>query len=228
MKNLHQHKVAKEISYCFKAKICGMKETENILNVAAFYPDYIGVILYEKSPRYFEGVIPVISSSIKKVGVFVNEKIENITSKVNLHDLQAIQLHGNESPNFCQTLRKLVGKRIEIIKAFSVGEDFDFRITELFESSCDYFLFDTKGKAHGGNGEKFDWRILSNYKSTKPFFLSGGIGVEDIGEIQTLFDEKLPIYGIDFNSKLEIRPGLKDITLAEQAIADLKTISKKK
>lgn len=221
--NDKQQLAAQDFSFCLRTKICGMKETDNIIDVGAFYPNYMGFIFYKKSPRCFNGIIPEINSSIKKVGVFVDETIANIIEKVTMHDFKAIQLHGDETPDYCEMLRAEVGESIEIIKAFSVGSDFDFQITAAFGTSCDYFLFDTKGKSHGGNGEKFDWGILSSYKSAKPFFLSGGIGVEDIKEIQSLLNKKLPLYGIDFNSKLEIRPGFKDVALVKQAIDQIKT-----
>ena len=109
--------------------------------------------------------------------------------------MNVIQLHGNENPEFCKKLKQ---KNIEIIKVFSVNDDFNFSILEPFENACDYFLFDTKGKLPGGNGITFNWQILQHYKLTKPFFLSGGIGLDDIESIKKL---NLPIYAIDVNSK---------------------------
>jgi phosphoribosylanthranilate isomerase len=193
-----------------KLKICGMKYPDNILEVGALLPDYMGFIFYEKSARYFNGTIPELIKTIKKVGVFVNESVENIIEKINEHNLQAIQLHGTESVAFCQELKSKINKKIEIIKVFSVGDDFDFVVLQPFEEVCDYFLFDTKGKLPGGNGTTFDWKILKNYKSNKPFFLSGGIGIEEIAAIKNL---KLPVYAVDVNSRFEIEPGLKNKNL---------------
>ncbi|WP_394773990.1 phosphoribosylanthranilate isomerase [Flavobacterium sp.] len=193
-----------------KLKICGMKYPENIIEVGALLPDYMGFIFYEKSARYFNGTIPELIKTIKKVGVFVNESVENIIDKINEHNLQAVQLHGEESIEFCQELKNKIDKKIEIIKVFSVGDDFDFEVLKPFEAVCDYFLFDTKGKLPGGNGTTFDWKILKNYKSDKPFFLSGGIGLEEIAAIKNL---KLPVYAIDVNSRFEIEPGLKNKNL---------------
>lgn len=206
------------LNFDITIKICGMKDPHNIAAIAALDPDYLGFIFYEKSPRYFDGTIPKISSTIKKVGVFVDATIENIINKFQLHDLQAVQLHGNESANFIRKLRNSLGNAIEIIKVFSVGSDFDFQSVEDYEQTCDFFLFDTKGKSPGGNGEKFDWNILNNYKSSKPFFLSGGIGIHDLKEIGYLLEKNLPLYGIDLNSKLEIVPGLKDVAVAKEII----------
>jgi phosphoribosylanthranilate isomerase len=193
-----------------KLKICGMKYSENILEVGALLPDYMGFIFYEKSARYFTGTIPELIKTIKKTGVFVNESVENITDKIKEHNLQAIQLHGDESVEYCEELKNRINRKVEIIKVFSVGDDFDFEVLKPFENVSDYFLFDTKGKLPGGNGTSFDWKILKNYKSDKPFFLSGGIGIEEIAAIKNL---KLPVYAIDVNSKFEIEPGLKNKNL---------------
>ncbi|MEO8234511.1 MAG: phosphoribosylanthranilate isomerase [Flavobacterium sp.] len=193
-----------------KLKICGMKYPENILEVSEFLPDFLGFIFWEKSSRYFDGEIPEIPKSIKKVGVFVNATLEEIGFKIKKYDLHVIQLHGNENPEFCKKLKK---ENIEIIKVFSINDDFDFSLLKPFENACDYFLFDTKGKLPGGNGITFNWQILQQYKSTKPFFLSGGIGSEEIENIKKL---NLPIYTIDVNSKFEIEPGLKDIELLKK------------
>jgi phosphoribosylanthranilate isomerase len=190
-----------------KLKICGMKYPENILEVGALLPDYMGFILYEKSARYFTGTIPELIKTIKKTGVFVNETVENIIEKIKQHNLQAVQLHGDESVEYCEELKNKINREVEIIKVFSVGDDFDFEVLKPFENVSDYFLFDTKGKLPGGNGTTFDWKILKNYKSDKPFFLSGGIGIEEIAAIKNL---KLPVYAIDVNSKFEIEPGLKN------------------
>jgi len=201
-----------------------MKYPDNIIEVGALLPDYMGFIFWEKSARFFDGEIPQLDESIKKVGVFVNESVENIIEKINKYNLQAIQLHGKESVEFCQDLKSKIDDKIEIIKVFSVGDDFDFDDLKPFENVCDYFLFDTKGKLPGGNGTTFDWKILENYKSEKPFFLSGGIGVE---EIPTLKNLKLPIYAIDVNSRFEIEPGLKNKNLLYSFIQNLKLTTSK-
>ena len=144
---------------------------------------------------------------IKKVGVFVDESIEIIQSKIEKYNLDCIQLHGTESVEFCQKLKELP---IEIIKVFSIKDNFNFEILNEFESVCDYFLFDTKGELPGGNGATFDWNLLKKYPSNKPFFLSGGIGIEEIKLLKIM---NLPVYGIDVNSKFETEPGLKNIEL---------------
>lgn len=196
-----------------KLKICGMKYPDNILEVGSLLPDYMGFIFWEKSARYFDGVIPDLPKSIKKVGVFVNATQTEILEKVTKYDLQAIQLHGQESVEFCQDLKAQIDNTIEIIKAFSVDDAFDFEVLKPFEDACDYFLFDTKGKLPGGNGTTFDWKVLEKYPSSKPFFLSGGIGIEEIEAVKEISKTNLPLYAIDVNSKFEIEPGLKNINL---------------
>ncbi len=188
-----------------------MKYHDNILELGSLLPDYMGFIFWEKSARYFDGAMPVLPQSIKKTGVFVNASQEEIVAKVTKYDLQAIQLHGQESVAFCQELQDTLAKSIEIIKVFSVDTAFDFAQLQPFETVCDYFLFDTKGKLPGGNGTTFDWKVLEKYPSKKPFFLSGGIGLDEIDLINEILKTDLPIYAIDLNSKFEIEPGLKNI-----------------
>ncbi|MBC5841069.1 phosphoribosylanthranilate isomerase [Flavobacterium sp. F-380] len=203
-----------------KLKICGMKYPENILEVASLQPDYMGFIFWEKSSRYFDGQIPDLPKSIKKTGVFVNESLAIIIEKIIKNNLQAVQLHGKESEDFCLNLKsefKLKNlNAIEIIKVFSMADDFDFELLKPFESLCDYFLFDTKGKLPGGNGTTFDWNVLENYPSSKPFFLSGGIGLEETAAVHAITKTNLPVYAIDVNSKFEIEPGLKNTELLRE------------
>lgn len=192
-----------------KLKVCGMKYQDNILKVSALKPDYIGFIFYEKSPRFVSESISEIPKNIKKVGVFVNASIDTITNTINKFGLNVVQLHGDETVEFC---KKIKTKNIEIIKVFSVKNNFNFKKLKPFEDHVDYFLFDTKGPNPGGNGYCFDWSILENYDSKTPYFLSGGIGLE---EIETLNEFKNSVaakqcYAIDVNSKFEIKPALKD------------------
>lgn len=187
-----------------------MKYTENIQEVATLQPDYLGFIFYEKSPRYFNGKLPELPKSIQKVGVFVNATMNDILKKIKEYDLQVVQLHGNETPEVCEVLKII---NVEVIKAFSVADNFDFETLAPYESVCDYYLFDTKGENPGGNGTTFNWEILKNYPSKKPFFLSGGIGLKEINKIKQL---DLPVHALDVNSKFEIEPGLKNTQLLKE------------
>ena len=192
-----------------KLKICGMKYQENILDVAALSPDYMGFIFYENSPRSIDTYIPDIPKSIKKVGVFVNESLENVKKKAAQYNLNTVQLHGHEAPEFC---RKLKNKGLEIIKVFSIRNEFDFSRLSAYEPFIDFFLFDTKGPNPGGNGFCFDWSVLQEYNSNKPYFLSGGIGVEQLESLKKFKNSTAAkqCYAIDINSKFELKPGLKD------------------
>jgi phosphoribosylanthranilate isomerase len=217
-----------------KLKICGMKYEDNITQVAKLQPDYLGFIFYKNSPRNFDNIIPLLPNSIKKVGVFVNETMAFILEKIKMHQLNTIQLHGNESPEFCDALKRHYEKRsdevisfnknrlphyvrndkkMEIIKVFSIKDQFNFEVLQPYENVCDYYLFDTKGKLPGGNGYAFDWSVLNDYPSTKPYFLSGGIGLEQIESVLLFLQkrESKYCYAIDVNSKFEIKPGLKYI-----------------
>ena len=194
-----------------KIKICGLKFESNILGLSKLEPDYMGFIFWEKSKRLVIDSTPNLSQTkIKKTGVFVNANFEKIKDKIRVHKLEAIQLHGLESPEFCQRTKSL---GVEIIKAFSVDENFNFNILEKYELCSDYFLFDTKGKSPGGNGISFDWEILRNYKYEKKFFLSGGIGIESISAIKKIKNLSLPLFCVDINSRFELNPGEKNIEL---------------
>ena len=191
-----------------KFKVCGMKYNPN--QVAELQPDYLGFIFWEPSSRSFDEEMPEIPSDIKKVGVFVDAPLEEVLEKVQTHQLDGVQLHGNETPEYCKQISRV---SVEIIKVFSMKDDFDFSILEEYEEACDFFLFDTKGKLPGGNGYTFDWSVLENYPSTKPFFLSGGIGLEEVEKLQAFLESPASkyCYAIDVNSRFEIEPGLKDV-----------------
>ena len=197
-----------------KLKICGMKL--NTSEVAQLRPDYLGFIFWEPSSRFFEGKIPELPHTISKVGVFVDADIDYVIGMVSEHQLQGLQLHGHETPQYCTKIAaelKKMNHKVDIIKVFSIKEEFDFNVLLPYENVCDYFLFDTKGKLPGGNGFTFNWSVLKNYPSTKPYFLSGGIGLNNLDKITEFM--KLPeskyCYAIDVNSQFELEPGLKNI-----------------
>ncbi|OKL41773.1 phosphoribosylanthranilate isomerase [Pontibacter flavimaris] len=193
-----------------KIKVCGMRDPENIRQVAALRPDYMGFIFYEGSKRFAEGhitpeLLAELPASIKKTGVFVNATPESIKTTVQKYKLDAVQLHGKESPRQCAEVKAL---GVEVIKVFSMDGKFLFENTLLYESCADYFLFDTKGQEYGGNGIPFDWELLKGYLSPKPYFLSGGLNLENIKHL----DEVRPQpFGIDVNSGFEQEPGLKKV-----------------
>tara|TARA_B100000809_G_scaffold266851_1_gene332192 strand:+ start:1868 stop:2479 length:612 start_codon:yes stop_codon:yes gene_type:complete len=190
-----------------KIKICGMGSPENILEVAALQPDYLGFIFFEKSARNFTGSIPELSKSIIKTGVFVNATLDFVKDKINQYSFGAVQLHGNESPAYCEKVKQL---GVEIFKVLSIKNDFDFELLKPFEPVVDYFLFDTKGEHPGGNGFVFDWSVLKKYNSKIPFILSGGIGLNEAESVMEIMKSDLPVYALDLNSKFEIEPAKKD------------------
>jgi phosphoribosylanthranilate isomerase len=216
-----------------KLKVCGMKHVENIQQIAELQPDYLGFIFYDKSKRNFEGIIPELPNQINKTGVFVNEIPEIVVSYVEEYQLDAIQLHGDESVDYIKLIKKYLAEsrasfieqnkgrkkvkkpksydNLEIIKVFGIKDEFDFELLQPYLDVVDYFLFDTKGKERGGNGVKFDWSVLKDYPFDKPFFLSGGIGIDDVDQVKELLNSDLPIYALDVNSQFEIEPGLKNI-----------------
>ena len=207
-----------------KIKICGMKFAENISQVGALQPDFLGFIFYSKSKRFVGTDFSIDSiqnlpKSIKKVGVFVNESPESIVEKVKKFDLDIVQLHGNESVADCRFLKE---KNITIMKAFSIDENFDFDILKAYEPVCDYFLFDTKTPTYGGSGKTFDWKLLDNYKLEKPFFLSGGLNSESIEKIKKLNYPML--VGLDFNSQLEDKYFKKNISIVTEVILETRKI----
>lgn len=192
-------------------KVCGMRHTDNIeALVDQVQPDYMGLIFYEKSPRHAEQIADAeylrSLKGIKKTGVFVNADYDYVERQIERFGLDALQLHGQENPEYCERFAK---QGLEIIKVFSVGNGFDFSRLAPYEGIADYFLFDTKGKQPGGNGVVFNWDILQDYPSETPFFLSGGISLEDKDRFAERPFPKL--HAIDVNSRFEIEPGRKDI-----------------
>ena len=194
-----------------KLKICGMKH--NIAEVAKLQPDYLGFIFYDKSPRFFNAEeIPQLPAGVKKVGVFVDENISKVIELTKKYALDIIQLHGNESNAYVRDLQSNLEFSDTLVwKAFSLDDEFDFSELSSYENTVDKFLFDTKGKEKGGNGYTFNWEILKGYTLKKPFILSGGIGLDEIESLKELLQTDLPIYAIDVNSRLETKPGLKNI-----------------
>ena len=192
-------------------KVCGMREAENIREVEALGIDWLGMIFWPKSSRFVSQRPEYLPNQVKRVGVFVDEEAGRVMETADEYGLDLIQLHGHESPEYISMLK---GHRI--IKAFNIAIPSDFRDTTPYEGLADYFLFDTKGKQVGGNGEKFDWSVLSSYQGRTPFLLSGGIGPEDVEQVRAINHPKC--IGIDLNSRFEIAPGLKDVSKLKEFI----------
>jgi len=203
-----------------KIKVCGLRDKDNIQAVAALAPEYMGFICYEPSPRYVKDIstdiLSNLPSNVYKIAVFVDESKETINELLDTFGFNAIQLHGNESPDFAHSFRD----KVTVFKAFGLNADFDFEQLNNYANKVDYFLFDTKTDIHGGSGKTFDWRILDNYKLDTPFFLSGGLSLDNLAEVNTINHPQF--YGVDLNSKFETSPGVKDIDKLKQAFSMLK------
>ncbi len=190
-----------------KLKVCGMRDEDNIHQLHKITPDYIGFIFHKSSSRYVSQPLTLEKpKAITYVGVFVDDTIERIQSKIEIYKLDCIQLHGNETPEFCQNISNL---GVQVIKAFNITSGFNFEALNIYSPYCDYFLFDATGKHPGGNGVSFNWELLKHYKGIRPFFLSGGINISMAWKIKYLNHPKL--YAIDINSQFEYKPALKNI-----------------
>ena len=205
-----------------------MRDAQNIREVSQLGVDMIGMIFYPKSPRYVEmqsshaGIIPDYvkediniksAKSPARVGVFVDDMVQNIVTRVVNYHLDYVQLHGNEPREMCENLRLTldpdIRPGIKIIKAISVSDASDIQKYKEYVGAVDLFLFDTKCKTVGGSGQQFDWQVLDQYNGEVPFLLSGGIGPEDASRLHAFHHPKC--IGIDLNSRFEIEPGVKDV-----------------
>ena len=204
-------------------KICGMCEPENMLEVANLKPDLMGFIFYPASPRYADKILnPEIftkfPAGIRKVGVFVNAGFDEITESIHKYSLDLVQLHGDESPETC---RRLSEADINVIKSFNIKDSTNLKLCAKYIPYTDYFLFDASTSKYGGSGCKFDWKSLDKYNLGQPFFLSGGIAPGDVNKIMEIINPAF--YGIDLNSRFEVKPGLKDIKILNKFVCDIRS-----
>jgi phosphoribosylanthranilate isomerase len=201
-------------------KVCGLKYPRNVDEVAELQPDYMGFILYKGSQRYVdlqttEKLVKNIPRSINRVGVLVNEPIETALNIAKSGIFDILQLHGNESTDYCRKL----SKHIRIIKAFSVKNNLPNDLSD-YQPFCEQFLFDTAGEKQGGNGRSFDHNILKQYSVEKKYILSGGISPNDTDYLKSINTGSLA--GVDLNSRFEVKPGIKDIILLKTFIGKLR------
>jgi phosphoribosylanthranilate isomerase len=197
-------------------KTCGMRDADNIRAVSELHIDWMGFIFWPPSSRYVSEKPSFLPTRQKRVGVFVDARIEEVKSKADEYALDLIQLHGSESPAFCERLK--ANSRQQLIKAFNIATQEDLEQTRSYEGLVDYFLFDTKAKMVGGNGTQFDWSVLSAYQGNTPFLLSGGIGPDDAEKVRNFHHPQLA--GIDLNSRFELSPAFKDIEKLKQFITE--------
>ncbi|EHQ24724.1 phosphoribosylanthranilate isomerase [Mucilaginibacter paludis] len=203
-----------------KIKVCGLKDPENIKAISALSPDYMGFICYGLSPRFIAELEPevleALPDTVYKTAVFVNESKATIDNLINQFDFNAIQLHGDESPEFSQSFKP----KVKVFKAFGVDDDFDFNQLGVYADSVDYFMFDTKTEGYGGSGRAFNWNILENYTLDKPFFICGGISLDNLERIAEIKHPRF--YGVDLNSRFETEPGKKDVQKLTKAFEILR------
>ena len=198
-----------------KLKVCGLTKMDQIQELVSLNTDFLGFIFYEKSPRYVLHHLSLKEIAeiphFGKVGVFVNESIKAIVEITTESQLDIIQLHGNEDEKFILQLRQILGNNIKIIKVIRIGnQSFDELQKTINQqpSSVNYLLFDTDSKAFGGTGKTFDWQILNEIEIPIPYFLSGGISLENIHQLSTINHQPIVL---DINSKFETEPGIKDL-----------------
>ena len=210
-----------------KVKVCGMRDAENIKAIASLRPEYMGFIFYEKSPRYVGNLFPKTIQSlpyhINKVGVFVNAPVTDVVEASRKYGLNVVQLHGQES---VEQVRELRSQGLKVIKAISVKDEDSVSAAQAYEGEVDFLLFDTATKDVGGSGRHFDWNVLKMYRGKTPYFLSGGIGHEDLSAIEGITDCRCA--GIDINSRFEKSPGLKNEETVSKFIEAIRLMNKSK
>lgn len=198
-------------------KVCGMRDADNIRAVEQNGADWMGFIFYERSPRYVASPPAYLPERCKRTGVFVNAPIFTIQSHISTYHLDMIQLHGNESPEYCRRIRQL---GLPVIKSLSIPPTEHFIRWKAYQDSADYLLFDTACTSYGGSGKRFDWSLLAQYKGEIPFLLSGGISSSHLAEIRQFNHPRW--IGVDLNSGFESAPGIKDASLLHSFIHKLK------
>lgn len=207
-------------------KVCGMRDAENIKEVEALGPDWMGLIFWTPSKRCCNVKPDYLPSKCKRVGVFVNAEIGEVVEKYVEYRLDAIQLHGDEDRLYVMALRKAIGALgdafhpYSLIKAFPIKNVDDLQKTDPLVGFVDYFLFDTPTSGRGGSGKQFDWSVLSQYRNMTPFILSGGIAPESAPALKAF--QHPCCMGIDLNSQFEKAPGLKDVEKLKTFIAQMR------
>ena len=198
-------------------KVCGITDMNQAIALEAMGVDYIGFIFYAPSKRYVLSALTLdqlkkfAPANAKKVGVFVNEAIPSLVSIVEAAGLDMVQLHGDEDEAYCATLKTILALKAQIVKVFRVGDKMP--LVDSFHDVADYYLFDTDSKMYGGTGAHFNWELLKGNSINKPYFLSGGIGPNDMGGIEVMKQTRAgkTLVALDINSQFEIEPGVKNL-----------------
>lgn len=207
-----------------RLKVCGMTQLSQMDELVDIGATFAGMIYYPKSPRYVLRHMTTLQikaiNNINKVGVFVNAGVEDVRHMVDECRLHMVQLHGDETPKYCEK----IADYISVVKAFRIAPDdnIEWKIKDYMDV-CDMFLFDTEGAGYGGTGKKFDWNMLRGLQIGKPFFLSGGITPDDAGSIRGLMDDPMSkaLFAVDINSRFETSAGIKNMPLVRKFMQDL-------
>jgi len=201
-------------------KVCGIRDPHNLEELCTLDPEFVGFIFYRGSKRHVgehpdPALFRIPGPAVKKVGVFVDEKLDRVRMAIEIYGLDVVQLHGTESVDYC---RKIGMEELEVIKVL----DPQAGGTELdrYRQHVDYFLFDSAGAGSGGSGEKFNWKLLEDLPAHLPFFLSGGIGPGDAGPVRSL--DLGGLVGVDVNSRFELYPGIKDIKALKEFFSEIR------
>lgn len=185
-----------------------MKYEENILEILSIQPDYIGLIFYNKSPRFYNRKFIPFPEKTQKVGVFVDAQLTEVFQMIDMHYLDVVQLHGHESDDYCHQIKKQF-PQIKLWKTIAVDQNFEMQLLSQFDA-IDAYLFDTKGKYLGGNGKQFEWHKLLNFNANQAVVLSGGIDANDVERIHSLRESLPQLSVVDINSCFETEPGRKE------------------
>ena len=212
-----------------RSKVCGMTSAEQVIELDEMGVEFAGFIFYPNSPRYVfkhmssDCIRKIRGKGINKVGVFVNANADELLQTVDDCGLYLVQLHGDETPRYCEK----VADYVTVIKAFRIREDDNilWKVKD-YQDSVDMFMFDTEGAGYGGTGKKFNWETLKDLNIGKPFFLSGGIGPDDVAALASFAKDPVAkdLFSIDINSRFEITPGVKDIQLVKTFIEAIKPL----
>lgn len=208
-----------------RVKICGITQPQQSLAIANLGATALGFICVQTSPRYvnieqIRAAVSQLPDNIDKIGVFANSSILQISEVVQASNLTGVQLHGDETPEFCYQLRQIL-PNIEIIKALRVRNLQQLETTANYIDYVDTLLLDAYHPQQlGGTGKTLDWEMLQAYKPSRPWFLAGGLTPDNI---LTALNQIHP-NGIDLSSGVERSPGDKDLDKVALLFARLKSV----
>jgi len=187
-----------------RIKICGITRLEDALEASRLGVDAVGFVFYEKSPRYIEAqkaaaIIRQLPPFVSAVGLFVNPTQDYIAEILQTVPLGVIQLHGDETPGFCEAQRR------RVLKAIAVAGPEDLKQAAGFNCPL---LLDAKAPAgvYGGTGNAFDWSLLQGFKHDYPLTLAGGLNTDNVHEALSVRQW----FALDVSSGVELSPGIKD------------------